>query len=328
MNNVSLKKLQCIDLIDKVLHQHHTFRLGGKEVKYFCVFCNHKEKKLEINVDESSLKFGWWHCWHCDKSGNLRTLFRELNAPESYYLVLDELYPSKKRNIRKSGNDLKDLFDVKVGVEETHALPSEFISLYEPSRSIEYKNALRYLKRRGITEYDILRYNIGYCEDGDFRNRVIIPSYDKDGDLNFYTGRNYYESNWMPYKNCTYSKNIIGFESFINWNLPISLVEGAFDGISVRHNCIPLFGKTLSKKLEMELILSKPPRVNVLLDNDALKSAVDICDFLIKNNIKTYLVRMDEIKDPSIMGFEKTTELINNTKEIGFKELFKLKLSL
>ena len=45
------------------------------------------------------------------------------------------------------------------------------------------------------------------------------------------------------------SKDIIGFNLFINWNEPIVIVEGAFDAIAVKRNAIPLFGKVILDKL-------------------------------------------------------------------------------
>ena len=69
-----------------------------------------------------------------------------------------------------------------------------------------------------------MKYNIGYCESGLFSNRVIIPSYDEDGKLNFFVGRDIYESP-MKYKNSSTTKDVVGFELFINWNEPIVLCE-------------------------------------------------------------------------------------------------------
>jgi hypothetical protein len=121
----------------------------------------------------------------------------------------------------------------------------------------------------------------------------------------------------MKYRLCDFSKDIIGFEMLINFDEEVTLVEGQFDAIAVRRNCIPLFGKTLSKKLKYQLLESRPPRVNVLLDNDAVKGALKICSFLLKNNINVYLIQLDG-KDPSILGFEKTWEAIRNASPVTF----------
>ena len=197
--------------------------------------------------------------------------------------------------------------------------------MWEPSNEIEYRHAFKYLKSRNITKYDIIRYNIGYSTEGELKNRVIVPSYDNNGNLNFYTARSFFDTNNLKYVSCSASKDIIGFELFINFDEPITLVEGPFDAITVKNNCIPLFGKTLSKKLKIKLLESDVPIVNILLDNDALKDSIKICEFLVKNGIETKLVLMDG-KDPNVMGFEKTWQLIDSCDILDFEKLFKLKL--
>ncbi|MEW3852040.1 hypothetical protein QOZ73_32900, partial [Pseudomonas aeruginosa] len=87
-----------------------------------------------------------------------------------------------------------------------------------------------------------LRYNIGYCCDGSFKNRIIIPSYDKNGDLNFFSARDFLNTSSYKYLFPKWSKDIVGNELFINWSEPITLVEGSFDALSIRNNVIPLFG--------------------------------------------------------------------------------------
>ena len=77
---------------------------------------------------------------------------------------------------------------------------------------------MKYIKNRGITNKDIIKYNIGYCEDGEYRNRIIIPSYDSNGNLNYFVGRDFYDSK-LKYKNPKVSKDIIGFDLFINWRV-------------------------------------------------------------------------------------------------------------
>jgi hypothetical protein len=191
--------------------------------------------------------------------------------------------------------------------------------------NIEYSRAINYLIGRNVTYTDIIRYNIGYCDSGTFKGRVIIPSYDKKGNLNFFYGRNYNDDVYFKHKLCNFSKNIIGFEMLINFEEPITLVEGQFDAIAVRRNCIPLFGKIMSKKLKSAILESNTPRVNVLLDNDALSDSIKICQYLISNNIPTHLVKLEK-KDPSILGFENTWKYINESSKITFEDIIKFKI--
>ena len=101
--------------------------------------------------------------------------------------------------------------------------------------------------------YDILKYRIGYCTNGLYNGKIIIPSYDANGSLNYFVGRAYYDTDYK-HKNPNASKDIVGFELHINWNMPIILVEGAFDAIAIKRNAIPLFGKTISNTLKKRIV--------------------------------------------------------------------------
>jgi hypothetical protein len=307
-----------INSLNKLLNQKPKIRKGTDAV-YFCPICKHYKRKLEIN-----LVTGKYHCWVCGFGGlYLKTLFKKLKAPASYYNILGEnkSFPVPKKDFEIIFNEDKEVPHTVL------QLPREYKPMWESSSELPYRHALVYLKNRGITKEDIIRYNIGYATEGELRNRIILPSYDSDGSLNFYTARSFYETKSLKYVSCSFSKNIIGYELLTNFEEPITIVEGPFDAIAVRTNVIPLFGKTLSEKLKMKLLEYDVPMVNVLLDNDAINDAIRICDFLIKNNIPAKLVTLQD-KDPSVLGFEKTWKIIEECDTIDFKRLFKLKVMI
>jgi hypothetical protein len=83
----------------------------------------------------------------------------------------------------------------------------------------------------------------------------------------------------------------------------------------------------MSKQLKLKLLENDVPMVHILLDNDAIKDSIKICEFLIKNSIPTKLVMLDG-KDPSVIGFEKTWQMIDSCDTMDFEKLFKLKLRI
>ena len=92
------------------------------------------------------------------------------------------------------------------------------------------KHAIVYLKNRGITLVDIIRYGMGYCEEGLYANRIIVPSYSSDGELNYFVGRDIYEGG-MKYKNPPVSKDVIGLEIYLLIGMNQLFYEGVFDAI-------------------------------------------------------------------------------------------------
>jgi hypothetical protein len=127
-----------------------------------------------------------------------------------------------------------------------------------------------------------------------------------------------------------WTKDIIGNEVFINWSEPVTLVEGSFDAISVKNNVIPLFGTSMPFSLKLAFVQRGVKRVNIVLDNDALKQAIDIFDRiedLQVSKIDTHLIRLKD-KDPSVLGFEKIDNIIKSSKPLDFLELMKYRMEL
>ncbi len=134
-----------------------------------------------------------------------------------------------------------------------------------------------------------------------------------NGSLNYFTARNFDKNSPIKYKNPDVTRDIIGLEHFINWNVPIILCEGMFDAIAIKRNSIPLLGKTIQKSLMKKLINSTVQKIYIALDKDAIKQALTFCEELLNEGKEVYLVELQD-KDPSEMGFENFTKLIQTTQ--------------
>jgi hypothetical protein len=299
-----------VNLVNKVLGVGKRTARGNQA--YHCPFCNHHKPKLEINFTENKQGNNPWQCWVCGKKGRtLFKLFKSLNTSPEY---ISEL---------KSYVTYSDTFET-TKTPTTLSLPEEYKTLDD---SIISRHALVYLKKRKLSKRDILKYNIGYCEKGSYTNMVIIPSYDCNGNLNYFTARSFEKEPYIKYRNPEVSRDIIPFELFINWDLPIILCEGPFDAIAIKRNAIPLFGKNIQPALMQKIISSKVQKIYIALDTDAIKKALEFCELLINEGKEVYLVELQE-KDPSEMGFEYFTKLIQKTTPLTQYKLMEKKLSL
>jgi DNA primase len=229
-----------------------------------------------------------------------------------------------KQYFKGDRTSLKDYNPVKV------SLPEEFVplSIIPKGINLEYRHAMAYLKKRSISEHDIKKYNMGYCSKGRFRNRIIVPSYDKQGNLNYFVARSFEKEATLKYDAPSCSKTeIIGFENLINWKIPVILCEGSFDAIAIKRNAIPLFGKTIPKALMMKLVESEVKTVYIALDNDALKEALTYTEQLLNMGKEVYLLEL-EGKDPSDLGFENMTKILHKAKQLTFIDLLTKKIQL
>tara|TARA_Y100001963_G_scaffold142998_1_gene213267 strand:+ start:469 stop:1134 length:666 start_codon:yes stop_codon:yes gene_type:complete len=179
-------------------------------------------------------------------------------------------------------------------------LPEEFVSLCSENLPATGVYALRYLEKRGVTKSDILKWKIGYCFSGEYRNRIIIPSFDDDGDCSYFIARSYSGDSYK-YKNPRASKDIVFNELYIDWNLDLVLVEGVFDAL-VAGNAVPILGSTLrsGSKLLRKIVRNDTP-VYVALDPDAAKKERRIIEMLLRYDIEVYKIDVSGYEDVGSM---------------------------
>lgn len=315
-----MKSSKLLTVLESVLGSHE--KTSKTNVLFYCPFCNHYKRKLVVQLDTTLKGENEWHCWVCNVKGRkLYNLFKTLNVSSNQ---MQELITCLGLTV----GDINNLFNNTYESDNTLLeLPKQFHPFISPKNTPWYRSALNYLRsERNLSNYDIIKYHLGYCEEGQFKNKIIIPSYDYHGNLNYFVSRDFTGSE-SKFKNPDYSKNIVPFELYINWNLPIILVEGAFDAMTVKRNCIPLFGKVIQEELKIKIITNKVKQIYICLDKDAFKNALDVCDEFMRLGITVYFVNLND-KDPNVMGFAEVMKVIKNTNPLTFSDLIKFKLSI
>ena len=304
-------KIVVITILDTTLGVGSS--LKGNEQQHHCPFCHHHKKKLQVNLDTQQ-----WHCWVCNSKGrSISSLLRKLNVDKRDLDRLHKIYGDEP------AYSPTEEYVIKL------QLPKEFKQLhFKPSGLFNpiYNKAVHYLTQRGITDSEIVKYNIGYCEDGLYGGRIIIPSYDESGELNYFIARSFYEDEKMKYKNPPVNRDVIVFENQINWNEPITLVEGAFDAFSVKRNVIPLLGKFLLSKLKNKIFEKGVKEITIMLDSDAIEDSTKHSEWFMKNGIKVKNI-IPTGKDAGELGYERVNQLIKTTTETGWDDLVLAKLN-
>lgn len=274
-------------------------------MEYCCPYCalekgveSDGKYNLAVNYGEDGKTKPFFHCWRCGTAGKISKLLKDFGTKDSvskYYNELKNIKNSLLYNIDFGGEI--DNFQIETSIE----LPKDYRKI---TTNDKYANeAIEYLKKRNLDEYFIQYYNIGYVpywsDDKEMRNRIVIPSYDEYGELNYYVARDYTgRRKYRKYNNPDIKKTMFVFnEDKINWYEDVTLVEGAFDHMVVP-NSIPLLGKTLKRDYAtFNAIVSKAKaNVNVLLDDDALNDAKKIYKLLSSTNLKGR-VRLIECPD-------------------------------
>ena len=304
---------RLLELLESVLGKSK--KTSGDNYAFYSPFVDHYKPKLEVNIRITSDGQNPWHCWISDEKGrSIKTLFKKLRVSKQTWDEYNSIFSRINRYVHS---------DNQIQVNQVE-LPKEFKPLYKKSNSFKYKHALNYLLKRGLRPEDIEKYNIGYCETGEYEDKIIIPSYDSDGKLNFFVGRSFYQSKYK-HKNPKVSKDIVGFDLLVNWDIPLVLCEGAFDAIAIRRNVIPLFGKSIQSKLEQKIIGNSVKKLYIVLDSDAISNAIGLSKKFMSYGIETHLVDLGD-EDPSEMGYERINQKIYDTPQLDLKKLMEYQL--
>lgn len=274
-----------IEILKEILGDYYQV---GNEKLFYCPKCKHHKKKLSVNLGKDMFK-----CWICGwSSKSIRRLVKRYGN-----------YIQQKTWNELSGiveiTEYEKIFLVDGEIQEKEQvlnLPDEFQSLCNRDVSLTSLPARRYLKDRGITKEDILFWKMGYAVSGEYAGRVIIPSFNVEGKVDYFIARTY-ENDWKRYKNPEAPRDIIFNELFVDWHNDITIVEGVFDAVKAR-NAIPILGSTLreNSKLFKELI-KHDPAIYIALDPDAEKKAEKLVNSLLSYGAEVYKIDIPAGKD-------------------------------
>ena len=314
---------------------------GQMQYQFPCPHCIEKygyQEARKYNLEVSFTKGGVFQCWKCSSEGDdlmhgsIKKLIRAFGNEKLLNEYISVIHSIKDSELYKFHFNE---FDNTIIEKEALKLPSSF-KFFEKDKRNNY-TALKYLQNRGIGWDIIEKYKLGYTEreeenkKGSFR--VIIPSYNALGELNYWVGRDYLPKSEKYAQRIKYDnpkvekKDIIFNEDKIQWDADITLVEGTFDHIVVP-NSIPLLGKALNKdyKLYWELINRANGNINVWLDGDAYESVKQIYSLLNHGNLynKIRYIPTNENDDPSSLyqkgGYKEIARHLMNAQQI--KEIY------
>jgi DNA primase len=283
------------------------YRKSGDELLFFCPFCQHHKKKLSVNLKTNNYK-----CWVCDERG--RNVRRLLKSRLSY----SQLYEWDKINNVVDLTQLdSNIFDEEEkAVDEVIELPSEFVSLANKNVPLSARFALKYLYDRGFKKEDVVMWKAGCCLTGEYKNRIIIPSFNENGDVNYFIARSY-TNDFPKYMNPKVSKDIVFNELYLDWNEDITIVEGVFDAMKAV-NAIPLLGSTLNQQSNLfRKIVQYDPKVYIALDPDAEKKASTLIQNLVGYDIELYKIDVSGYDDVGTMPKHVFLNRKENAEPIG-----------
>ena len=275
----------------------------GEDVSVKCPKCakpGSTKKKLVINIEK-----GIYHCWVCGMKGRNIKKVVAMVAPQCLDLPIFAKWS-------KNSSKVDDIEGIEA--EPKLQIPKGFTLLGSnlKARDPDVRAAIRYCKKRGLTEREIWKFRLGTCKTSQFRRRVIVPSFDSDGSLNYYSARSIDPENKFKYLNAKVSKKEIIFnEMNIDWKQELVLVEGPFDLMKVRGNVACLLGSHLPEDSALfKRIVKMQTPVLLSLDDDAIQKMHQIAKDLNSYGVKVRYVNLPpgiDVGDMKLGEFESAT---------------------
>jgi hypothetical protein len=258
------------------------------------------KKKLTLRVDNE-----FYHCWVCGLRGRGLTRFFKIYKPR-YFDAASSIF--EKRVAEKEEEVLPAI-----------TLPDNFRMLVTIGSSADpdLKACRNYLLSRGFSQKDLWYFRLGAVSSGRYRRRIIIPSFDSEGFLNYFTARSIDAEAGRKYINPRVKRSEIIFnEMNIDWTRELTIVEGPFDLMKANQNCTCLLGSSLSEKhfLFKRIVQNKTPVV-LALDPDASKKTQDIARLLSSFDVDVKVLDVTPYDDVGEMPLGEFDKMLPTAKQ-------------
>ncbi len=282
-----------------VLHMQPDAQRSGGNLVLLCPQCE-KHKLYVLVVDRDDIRAPAWQCFKCDDRGRTAlSLIRRLEDCDTFR-ALELIAKFQKGN--EPLIDLRRLVEERlIGEVEVWSdsdaripLPDEFIPVQLGAKRSDLPN---YFTKRGIGPKKAHRYGLGWCADGYFENRMVVPVMSGD-EVQFFVARYMKARPPKGVKKTLYPKGAKPGRHLFNYDRArfcetIRIVEGVLDAIHVGKSAVATFGTTLSQ-YQLELLMRTAAREIVIMwDRDAIDKARALADRL----ADLWTIRVVELPD-------------------------------
>ena len=270
------------------------------------------KRKLAIRTDNFLTK-----CWVCGYRSRSIVHLLKTHHPNHLQEFID-LFAQHDAELLYDEDLTSSLSSA--GLNTMIELPQGFTLLAEQFWNTEAPLWIRqvksYLLNRGLTYRDFWYYKFGATiQDPRYQNRVIIPSHNVEGELNFFTSRAIIPGLYPKYQNpfAFVREEIIFNEINIDWTSELTLVEGPFDLVKANENATCLLGSDLTPKYRLfQKIVEHSTPVLLACDDDAVTKTYRMAQRLTEYTIPVRVLEMPKSRhDVGEMSKEEFLALIS-----------------
>lgn len=315
-------------LSDKVKFIESAFGSGKlarneKNIDIRCPMCAPRDpskRKLAIRVDDDRN-----HCWTCGwRARTLAPLLAKYASREKLQEYITKFLP--KENINK--HFLESALDKQNKVQ----LPNDFRLLATLENTDPDTCAIKqYLTHRGLSERDLWYFRIGVSDEPRWKRRAIVPSFDGEGEVNYFVARTIDKKRNPKYDNPDIDSklHIIFNEMNVDWTSRLVLCEGSFDMFKCGDNVVPLLGSTLNEESALfnSILINSTP-IAIALDADMwFTKTPKIAKKLAEYDVDVTIVDTRSFTDPGSATKDQFKEALSVAKPFSWFDTFQNKLN-
>lgn len=311
-----------VSLSEKVKFIEAVFGTGrlarnGRNFDVRCPICapgDKQKRKLAILLEDDRS-----HCWTCGyKAHTLAPLVRKFGTREQLIEYRDRFMPVSEHARR--------CLVIDVTEPERLRLPDDFrLIVTSSTRDPDALALRRYLSQRNVSDRDMWYFKLGYSDDLRWKRRVIVPSFDAAGELNYFVARAIDRARKPKYDNPDANKLPIIFNELnVDWTKELVICEGAFDLMKCPDNAVPLLGSDLNEEGALfNAILAHSTSVVLALDGDMqVKKVPRLARKLAGYDIDVRIARLPPDADPGMTSKQEMKRLINEARPFSWTDAF------
>lgn len=330
-------------LIINTAHIKDYTEVGGGEVRANCPFCfnyNHKPYKFYMNEDGLNL------CFKCGWKGNTVSFVQEyLNT--TYHNARDYVKQHGMQIERQRLDYNTDLFSsvatnlTQVGEPISRKvmppLPTNTFSLRDNINVPSAIPFITYLSSRGVSNKQILNYDIRYCIQGQIKtkqdkiinvnNSLIFVAHNALGEPIYWNTRSIEPYPYLKTLNAnskggyTRKDALFGIDK-VRPNDKLVIVESVFNALTINDiynnlKAVATYGKMVTSTQLSQILNLKPSCIYLGLDPDAVRETAGLYNRLreLNYNGEIYLVEYPNSEDDfNSLGKKQSIQLLRNAK--------------
>lgn len=292
---------------------------NGRDIAVRCPICaplDRSKKKLAIRVEDDLV-----HCWVCGfRARSLVTLIKKYGTQQLMNEYRNRFMPVDPGSTRCV------FISVDEEAQRAVKLPDDFKLLALASDvDPDVRAVKRYCSSRGLTRDDLWFFKIGVSNEPRWRRRVIVPSFNASGEINYFVARAVDDSRRPKYDNPDVDRVPIIFNEInVDWSKRVVLCEGAFDSFKCGENAVPMLGSDLNEQSALfNAIVAHSTPVVLALDGDMWNTKTPrLASKLMEYDVDVKVVDTREFGDPGSVSKERFRKALDVAKEFTWTTSF------